>query len=37
MGKAEFCAQGIRMIKAMSNQAKVAELMKASVRTVKSW
>ena len=37
MGKAEFRAQAIGMLEAGTNQAKVAELMKVSVRTVKRW
>jgi transposase len=37
MGKAEFCEQAIGMLEAGSNQAKVAELMKVSVRTMKNW
>ncbi len=37
MGKAEFRAQAIGMLEAGTNQAKVAELMKVSARTVKRW
>jgi hypothetical protein len=35
MGKTEFRAEAIAMLEARSNQAKVAELMKVSMRTMK--
>jgi hypothetical protein len=35
MSETEFRAEAIGMLEARSNQAKVAELMKVSMRTVK--